>query len=91
MQRAAAAHDAGGENVYGRIGADLRPCDLNCDGGVDNFDITPFVLALTASAPSCPEYHSVFLACDRDLGDINGDGRVDNFDITPFAGLLAGR
>lgn len=90
MQRAAAAHDAGGENVYGRIGADLRPCDLNCDGGVDNFDITPFVLALTATPPDYAEYYAVYPTCDIMNGDINGDGSVDNFDITPFVALLTG-
>jgi hypothetical protein len=57
---------------------------------VNNFDITPFVLALTATPPDYPEYYAQFSSCDRNLGDINGDGHVDNFDITPFVRLLTG-
>jgi hypothetical protein len=64
--------------------------DLNCDGTMNNFDITPFVLALTATPPDYPEYYAVYPDCQRELGDINGDGHVDNFDITPFVAVLAG-
>jgi hypothetical protein len=64
--------------------------DLNCDGRVDNFDITPFVLALTATPPDYAEYYAVYPTCDIMNGDINGDGSVDNFDITPFVALLTG-
>jgi hypothetical protein len=67
-----------------------EPGDLNCDGSVNNFDITPFVLALTATPPDYPEYYAAYADCFRDLGDINGDGHLDNFDITPFVALLAG-
>lgn len=67
-----------------------QPGDLNCDGAVNNFDITPFVNALTATPPDYPEYYTAYPNCDRDLADINGDGRVDNFDITPFVALLIG-
>jgi len=65
----------------------LRPFargDLNCDGVVNNFDIDPFVLALTDPAG----YAQKFPSCDRMLADINGDGVVDNFDIDPFVALL---
>jgi len=58
--------------------------DLNCDGVVNNFDIDPFVLALTDPA----EYAKRFPRCDRMLADCNGDGVVDNFDIDPFVKLL---
>jgi len=58
--------------------------DLNCDGVVNNFDIDPFVLALTDPAG----YAQKFPNCDRMLADINGDGVVDNFDIDPFVKLL---
>jgi hypothetical protein len=64
--------------------------DLNCDGLVNNFDISPFVLALAATPPNYPEYYAQFPSCNRSLADINGDGRVDNFDITPFVHLLTG-
>jgi parallel beta-helix repeat protein len=60
--------------------------DLNCDGRVDNFDITPFVLALTDWAA----YAGAFPNCDIMLADTNGDGYVDNFDIMPFVRLLTG-
>jgi len=60
------------------------PGDLNCDGAVNNFDIDPFVLALTDPAG----YVQKFPDCDRMLADVNGDGVVDNFDIDPFVKLL---
>jgi len=59
--------------------------DLNCDGVVNNFDIDPFVLALTDPAG----YAQKFPNCDRLLADCNGDGVVDNFDIDPFVKLLS--
>jgi len=62
----------------------LRKGDLNCDGLVNNFDIDPFVLALTDPAG----YAQRFPNCDRMLADCNGDGKVDNFDIDPFVKLL---
>jgi hypothetical protein len=58
--------------------------DLNCDGVVNNFDITPFVLALTDSA----SYQATYPDCDIMNGDIDGNGAVNNFDITPFVHLL---
>ena len=61
-----------------------KPGDLNCDGVVNNFDIDPFVLALTN--PSA--YHAAYRACNVMNADCNGDGQVDNFDIDPFVKLL---
>ncbi|MGD8453857.1 MAG: S8 family serine peptidase [Phycisphaerae bacterium] len=58
--------------------------DLNCDGAIDNFDISPFVLALTDPTG----YAAAYPGCDRDLADVNGDGTVDNFDIGPFVNLI---
>jgi hypothetical protein len=81
--------DANGNGVPDEC--DGRPGDLNCDGRVDNFDITPFVLALASTPPDYPEYYGTYLECQRELADINGDGRVDNFDISPFVSLLIGR
>ncbi|MGD8453610.1 MAG: hypothetical protein PVJ57_17485 [Phycisphaerae bacterium] len=64
--------------------------DVNCDGAVNNFDIKPFVQALTATPPDYPEYYAAYPDCNHMNGDINGDGVVDNFDIAPFVSLLAG-
>jgi len=64
----------------------ISPGDLNCDGVVNNFDIDPFVLALTDPG----KYATTFPNCDRLAADINNDGVVDNFDIDPFVSLLTG-
>jgi hypothetical protein len=61
------------------------PGDLNCDGATDNFDISPFVLALTRPA----EYAAQFPACHVLNADCNGDGLANNFDIGPFIACLA--
>lgn len=58
--------------------------DLNCDGIINNFDIDPFVLALT----NPPAYQAQYPNCDINRADINGDGSVNNFDIDPFVELL---
>jgi hypothetical protein len=60
--------------------------DLNCDGAVNNFDINPFVLALTN--PSA--YQIAYPDCNVLNADCNGDGVVNNFDINPFVALLTG-
>jgi hypothetical protein len=60
--------------------------DLNCDGFVNNFDIDPFVLAL--SDPQA--YAAAYPECDAQSADVNRDGVVNNFDIDAFVGLLAG-
>jgi hypothetical protein len=60
--------------------------DLNCNGGVDFFDIDPFVLCLfdpAAYAVANPE-------CDMYLADMNTNGQVDFFDIDPFLVALFG-
>lgn len=58
--------------------------DLNCDGLLNNFDIDPFVLALTD-----PEtYAGQYPECSVAAADINGDGLVNNFDIDPFVSCL---
>jgi hypothetical protein len=58
--------------------------DVNCDGVVNNFDIDPFVLALTN--PS--SYAAAFPDCDINNADVNADGAVNNFDIDPFVACL---
>ncbi|MBL8877710.1 MAG: hypothetical protein JNG88_01215 [Phycisphaerales bacterium] len=60
--------------------------DMNCDGLVNNFDINPFVLALT----DADTYAAQFPDCNVNHADANGDGLVNNFDIDPFVMLLAG-
>jgi YVTN family beta-propeller protein len=60
--------------------------DLNCDGVVNNFDISPFVQALTNPTAYAEQYPD----CDLLNGDINSDGTLNNFDISPFIDLLTG-
>lgn len=68
----------------------VTPCgelrgDMNCDGTVNNFDIDPFVLALS----NIEAYEQAFPDCDREShGDVNDDGVFNNFDIDPFVELL---
>ncbi|MCG3129004.1 MAG: hypothetical protein CHACPFDD_03900 [Phycisphaerae bacterium] len=56
------------------------PCDVNCDGTVNGFDIDPFVELLTSAATPCE-------SC---AGDVNGDGTVDGFDIDALVECLIG-
>jgi outer membrane protein assembly factor BamB len=58
--------------------------DLNCDGGLNAFDVGPFILALTDPAG----YASRYPACSLSLADINGDGAVDLSDIASFVHLF---
>lgn len=60
--------------------------DMNCDGEVNNFDIDPFVLALTDPAG----YATAYPNCNILNGDVNSDGVLNNFDIDPFVLLLTG-
>lgn len=60
--------------------------DMNCDGVVNNFDIDPFVLALTDTTA----YEAAFPDCNINNGDVNDDGVVNNFDIDPFTECIAG-
>jgi hypothetical protein len=73
---------------WARWGCPYSPGDLNCDGRTNNFDITPFVLALTSSPPEYAEYYAEFPDCHLFNADVNGDGQVNNFDISPFVQLL---
>ncbi|MCG3127563.1 MAG: hypothetical protein CHACPFDD_02426 [Phycisphaerae bacterium] len=58
------------------------PCDANCDGSVNGFDVDPFVEQLTGGGGS---------PCADCIGDMNGDGSVNGFDVDDFvAALLAG-
>ncbi|MBL8879549.1 MAG: hypothetical protein JNG88_10565 [Phycisphaerales bacterium] len=68
------------ETVIGPLG------DLNCDGVVNNFDIDPFVLALTDTEG----YAAAFPDCDIRHADVNFNGLINNFDIDAFVELLSG-
>ena len=59
-------------------GGDCDPCDMNCDGEVNAFDIEPFLDLLFGPGEPCAP-------C---TGDVNGDGKVDAFDIEPFLECL---
>ncbi|MBL8881035.1 MAG: hypothetical protein JNG88_18115 [Phycisphaerales bacterium] len=61
-----------------------KPGDMNCDNWVNNFDIDPFVLALTDEAG----YAARFGWCDRTRADVNRDGTIDNFDIDAFVAAV---
>ncbi|MBL8879871.1 MAG: hypothetical protein JNG88_12190 [Phycisphaerales bacterium] len=65
--------------VHYRVGTVLR-ADINCDGAVNNFDIDPFVLALSDPAA----YAAAHPDCDIRAADTNSDGVVNNFDIDDF-------
>lgn len=89
------AHDLGAPGFdpyfgYGRLdvraallAATLR-ADMNCDGFVNNFDIDPFVLALTNPLA----YQTSYPSCPTIAGDVNHDGVFNNFDIDPFVTCL---
>ena len=55
-----------------------NPCDMNCDGLVNAFDIEPFLDLLFDGG----------VACDTCAGDVNADGDIDAFDIEPFLNCL---
>jgi hypothetical protein len=54
------------------------PCDMNCDGAINAFDIEPFLDLLFGPGPPC----------NTCTGDVNGDGVIDAFDIEPFLECL---
>jgi hypothetical protein len=60
-------------------GDSCDPCDTNCDGTVDAFDIEPFIDVLLGGS-----------GCSPCAADANGDGAVDAFDIEPFINCLVG-
>lgn len=66
-------------------GCPTRCGDMNCDGLVNNFDINPFVMAL--SDPSL--YEASFPDCDLMNGDIDQNGLLNNFDINPFVECIS--
>jgi len=93
VQLGAAANDAGqiaayGEDSDGDEHALLLTLvgDLNGDGVVNNFDISPFELALADPSAFLASYP---LRDDYQIrGDVNDDGSFNNFDIASFEQLL---
>ncbi len=67
-------------NVEGTRLGGCDPCDTNCDGAVDAFDIEPFIDVLINGPPGCS-------SC---AGDADGNGMVNAFDIEPFIQCLVG-
>ncbi len=63
----------GGFWAAASAGAPCDPCDANCDGAIDAFDVEPFITVLLGGGGCAP--------C---TGDVNGDGVIDAFDIEPF-------
>jgi hypothetical protein len=67
------------------VGAPERtPCDTNCDGTVNAFDIDCFVYALVDPLKycwACPR-------CNPLNADINNDGQINSFDIGLFVDCL---
>lgn len=67
------------------------PGDCNCDGGVDFFDIDPFVAALSSESSwyAYLQQAGYAVTCSY-LGnnDLNNDGLVTFFDIDPFVERL---
>ena len=68
--------------------------DLNNDAAVDNFDISPFELALTNPTSYLATYGGTgpggFVDDAERIyrGDVNTDSAFDNFDISPFESLI---
>ncbi|MCG3127661.1 MAG: hypothetical protein CHACPFDD_02528 [Phycisphaerae bacterium] len=77
-------------NVTGGAGSGTRPfqvevsaatcipCDTNCDGSVNGFDVDSFVALLSGAE----------IPCAPCAGDTNADGSVNGFDIDPFVTAL---
>ena len=74
-------HDDDGNLIEAFVAA-----DMNCDGAIDSFDVSPFILAMTDP----DEYAQQHPDCNILNGDLNGDGEVDSFDLDLFTALLLG-
>ncbi len=59
--------------------APCDPCDMDCDGDINAFDIEPFLTLLFDPNPD---------PCDECTGDVDGNGVIDAFDIEPFLNCL---
>lgn len=54
------------------------PCDANCDGSVNPFDINEFLTIISGAS-----------ACSPCAGDTDGNGTTNPFDIQPFLDCLS--
>lgn len=77
---------AGGRAVSGIVRWGCLGGDMNCDGSLNQFDIAPFVLALSDNDAYAQQYPN----CELRLGDANHDGSVNQLDIDGFVQLLGG-
>jgi hypothetical protein len=68
-------------------GAFLRG-DADGSGAINNFDIDPFVLAVSNPAAYIAAYCGGSAQCHVCRCDIDGDNSVNNFDIDPFVNCL---
>ena len=59
--------------------APCDPCDMDCDGMVNAFDIEPFLELLFDPNPQ---------PCAPCTGDVDGNGDINSFDIEPFLECL---
>ncbi|MBK8914180.1 MAG: hypothetical protein IPM64_06185 [Phycisphaerales bacterium] len=79
------------DNQYEYFVTSLRPYapgDLDGDGRLTNFDIDPFVLALTNRQAYQAAFPHIPPEAIDILGDMDGDGVLTNFDIDPFVDAL---
>ncbi|MCG3125226.1 MAG: hypothetical protein CHACPFDD_00042 [Phycisphaerae bacterium] len=76
------ASQSGQDNLLASLSRNCPcvPCDTNCDGSINGFDVDPFVALLTGGGSPCSP-------C---AGDVNGDGSVNGFDIDGLVGALTG-
>lgn len=80
--------DASLSNGLYELHVNFRPRvrgDLNCDGLVNNFDIDPFVLAIS----DIELYDELYADCDPMNGDMDNNGLLNNFDIDPFVACVS--
>lgn len=72
-------HSASSEPAVLTVNVSCHPCDTNCNGTVNPFDIQPLVELLGGATP-----------CSPCAGDANLDGTVNPFDINEFLNCLGG-
>ena len=82
------ARDGFGADYYLTAITPLTPGDLDGDGRLTNFDIDPFVLALTNREAYIAAFPHIPPEAIDILGDLNDDGVLTNFDIDPFVDAL---
>ncbi len=66
--------------LEGQTVSNCVPCDTNCDGSVNGFDIDPLVDLLTGGGTPCSP-------C---AGNVNGNGSINGFDVDGFVAALSG-